>query len=149
LGEIFSDSIINHGVHRLVQFASQYVDVYYFRMDYKGSQTCSFRNSHGEPLYVAHADILNYVFVFDCAPEFKDDDPDFIMVKRFTKYFTNFARSGNPNTDLNEDDVKCTNKWIPSVKGNIKTLYIDETCSVSDRPYQDRFKLWDKLFPVN
>ena len=36
-GEIFADTLINHGVHRLVDLARKHVDVFYYRFDFNGS----------------------------------------------------------------------------------------------------------------
>ncbi|XP_055370966.1 juvenile hormone esterase-like [Condylostylus longicornis] len=146
LSNLFSDALINHGVHRFVQLASQHIDVYFYRFDYKGRYTCSYSKSYGEPFYVYHGDILFYLFVYPyCAPEFKKEDPEYLVMKKFIKFLKNFAQSGNPNGDKSKDDESY---WTPSTKENIKTYYINEISKVDEPPYQDRLTLWDELFPI-
>ncbi|XP_055371593.1 juvenile hormone esterase-like, partial [Condylostylus longicornis] len=146
LGNLFSDALIVHGVHRFVQLASQYIDVYFFRLDYRGRYTCSSPRENGDPFYIDHVDILLYLFEYpNCAPEFKREDPEYLIMKKFIKFVINFAESGNPNGDKNKGDELY---WVPSKKGNIKTYYIDEISKIDGPPFQDRLTLWDELFPI-
>ncbi|XP_055371594.1 juvenile hormone esterase-like [Condylostylus longicornis] len=149
-GELFSDALINFGVHRFVQLTSQYIDVYYYRFDYKGRYTCSYYKN-GEPGYIHHDDLLIYLFNYkNCAPKFNQTTPEYIVAKKFIQYLVNFSRSGDPNVNtMNNNELMCSIDWLPSVKNNIKTLYIDENlCKIDVPPYEDRFTIWNELFPT-
>ncbi|XP_055370969.1 juvenile hormone esterase-like [Condylostylus longicornis] len=146
IGNIFSDALIIHGVHRFVQLASQHIDVYFYRFDFKGRFTCSYYTSDNKPFYVYHEDILLYLFAYHtCAPDLKNEDPEYLMMKKFIGFVTNLAESGNPNGDKSKDDELY---WAPSTKENIKTYYINEISKLDGPPYQDRLTAWDELFPI-
>lgn len=54
LGEIFSDAILGHGIHRLVQLAYKHTPVYYYRTDYVGRRSLypdNSGNSRGKTYY--------------------------------------------------------------------------------------------------
>lgn len=48
LGEIFSDAILGHGIHRLVNLTYKHQPVYYYRMDYQG-QRGLYTDNNGQP----------------------------------------------------------------------------------------------------
>lgn len=148
LANLFSDSLINHGVHRLVDLASKHVDVYYTMLKYKGRFSCSLYSDKDMPLYVHHGDILFYVFVYDkCAPEFAKTDPEYKVMQQHVKYFTNFAKNGNPNKDTKLDEIDCV-EWKKCKKDEISTLYIDNICKMGTPPYKERLEFWDNMFKV-
>jgi len=95
-GQIFSDGIIGHGVHRLVHLARHYTPVYYMRTDYVGDRSMSAPlGKDQKPLGVGHADDLQYVmpglWYGTIMPE---GHPDIFMMQRLTSWFTQFARTG-------------------------------------------------------
>ncbi|XP_055371595.1 esterase E4-like [Condylostylus longicornis] len=152
LGDLFSDAVINFSVHRLVHLASQYINIYYYRFDYKGNYSCATKDNNGKPYFVHHDDTLIYLFNFnDCAPVFQNrNDSDYNMMKKLNKYLINFARFGNPNMKKNNKrEIICETYWTPTTKRNIKTFYINEACETSDPPNEDRLVVWDELFPIN
>lgn len=50
LGELFSDSIINHGVHRLVSLARKHTDVYYYMFNIDNAFTFMLMSSNNPKL---------------------------------------------------------------------------------------------------
>ncbi|XP_055371025.1 juvenile hormone esterase-like [Condylostylus longicornis] len=148
IGDIVSDALINYGVHRLVDLARKYEDVYYFRLDYAGHYSCATKDNNGKPLYVDHSDVLIYLFGYEtCTDDFTDVEDDLQVTKKFTKYIVNLSNYGNPNG--NTDEPICTTKWLPSTKDDMKMFHIDKTCSMGEPHNKKIFAVWDKLFPVS
>lgn len=48
-GEIFSDSIIGHGVHRLIEMAKDKIPVYYYHFDFIGERSL-YEDPMGNPM---------------------------------------------------------------------------------------------------
>ncbi|XP_055850888.1 esterase FE4-like [Episyrphus balteatus] len=138
---IFSDAIINHGVHRLVQLARKYVNVFYYRFDYLGRFSI-FPDENNKPRGVSHADDLQYIFGNKWfGKRISQADPEMFMVDRMTKWWTSFAKDGFPCT---ENDIK----WLPSNKTHVYTMFNDKSIHLGPEPYQERYQLWDEMFPV-
>ncbi|XP_037709689.1 esterase E4 [Drosophila subpulchrella] len=141
-GQIFSDAIIGHGVHRLVHLARHYTPVYYMRMDYVGDRSNSAPLGKDEkPLGVGHADDLQYVmpglWYGTIMPE---GHQDIFMMQRLTSWFTQFARTGKP---LNIIDI-----WPPCNSTDLRMLYNGVVTQVGSPGYSDRYAVWDELFPT-
>lgn len=85
-----------------------------------------------------------YLFNYNSvAPLFNKTDPEVAIMNQMTDYWTSFARDGKPYSNITNIE------WKPSNKAVLQTLYINNSTTLSDGPYQDRFKFWDDLFPVN
>ncbi|XP_055914839.1 uncharacterized protein LOC129948049 [Eupeodes corollae] len=141
-GEIFSDSFIGHGVHRLVGLARKYVDVYYYRFDYHG-RFGNYIDAEGNPRGVGHGDELLYFVSVELNPfKFTQNDPEWFMVERVVGMIASFAHNGFPQT-MNET------KWLPTNKTHLNTMYIDTNAELGYAPFTERFRLWDELYPVN
>ncbi|KAH8285761.1 hypothetical protein KR018_002436 [Drosophila ironensis] len=143
-GKVFSDAIIGHGVHRLVQLARHFTPVYYMRTDYIGERSYSVpQNEDGRPIGVGHADDLQYLmptlwYGFILAA----GDEDQFMMERLTSWFVNFAESGTP--------LITNGTWPPCNATDVTMLYngwgyrVDEP----DYAYEERYAVWDELFPT-
>lgn len=88
LNNLFGDSYIGYPVHRLVHFASNYTDVYYYKFSYVGTFSI-FNYPHDKPYGVHHVDDLQYPFYVD----YMGTQADF-MVDRMTKIWEHFAWNG-------------------------------------------------------
>ncbi|XP_055902948.1 esterase FE4-like [Eupeodes corollae] len=139
-GKIFSDSMANYSINRLVQLARKFVDVYYYRFDYLG-RFGVFENWEGKPLGVNHADDLQYIIKRRMLRKtINPNDPEWFMVTRMVKVITTFAETGSPELD--------GVKWLPSNKTAVNTMYIGRKVKLGFEPLKERLQLWDKLFPV-
>ncbi|XP_041674974.1 esterase E4 [Drosophila eugracilis] len=141
-GRIFSDGIIGHGVHRLVQLARHFTPVYYMRTDYVGDRSISAPvNEENKALGVGHADDLQYVMPgLWYGTMMAEDHLDIFMVERLTSWFTHFAKTGTP---LNTTDI-----WPPCNSSDLKMLYNGVVTQVGSPGFTDRYAVWDELFPT-
>ncbi|XP_055857309.1 esterase FE4-like [Episyrphus balteatus] len=138
---IFSDAIINHGVHRLVELARKYVDVYYYRFDYLGRFSLIL-DDNDKPRGVGHADDLQYILGTKWFEKKIDSrDSEIFMVDRITRWWASFAKTGVP---CDESRVK----WLPSNEDNVYTMYNDKDIKLGAEPFSDRYRFWDELFPL-
>ncbi|XP_052852031.1 esterase E4 isoform X2 [Drosophila gunungcola] len=141
-GQIFSDGIIGHGVHRLVRLASHFTPVYYMRTDYVGERSVSAPlNEESKPLGVGHADDLQYVMPgLWYGTIMAENHTDIFMMERLTSWFTHFAKTGTP---LNTTDI-----WPPCNATHLKMLYNGVVTQVGSPANSDRYALWEELFPT-
>lgn len=95
LHQIFTDSAINHRVHRFVHYISQLTTVYYYKITYVG-RFSRFKYPRNLPYGVSHGDDLQYVFYPNIVGPNKilPSDPENIMVERMTRIWEQFAASG-------------------------------------------------------
>ncbi|XP_034474442.1 esterase E4 [Drosophila innubila] len=140
-GNIFSDSIIGHGVHRLVDLARKHTKVYYSRMDYVGQRSLSAPLKEDKsPVGVGHADDLQYVMSGLWYGTLLDKNhKDVFMMERLTEWYTHFAKNGYPMPD--------EKSWTPCNSTSIKMLYNDRTIKMGPPAYVSRYAVWDQLFP--
>ncbi|KAH8395165.1 hypothetical protein KR222_004029 [Zaprionus bogoriensis] len=140
-GQIFSDAIIGHGVHRLVELARKHTPVYYSRMEYVGQRSLSApMGENGEPIGVAHADDLQYVMPSLWYGEKMDmNHTDVFMMVRMTEWFTQFARTGKPTED--------TQQWPPCTATRRQQLSNNIATKLGPPSYTKRYAVWDQLFP--
>lgn len=145
-GDMFADGMISFGVYRFLSLVSLYKDVYFYEFDYF-NRFSHFYLPDGLPLGVAHGDELQYMYVFSkIAREISKDDPENVMVEKMTSWWAQFAKTGNPNNAKDEHIKDIT--WLPTMKNNLKTLYINTTCRMGCLPNFARYSLWDSIFPL-
>lgn len=79
-------------------------------------------------------------------PYFEADAPEIPTVERMTSMWANFAKTGHP---IPEDKTIFTNvTWTTFTKQNQAYLDIGDELVMKDRLYDDRMKLWERLFPL-
>jgi carboxylesterase 2 len=90
LNHLFGDGIIGYPVHRFVQLASRFTDVYYYKFSFIGRYGWEYPDD--KPFGVNHGDDLKYSF--DVGVNISKSDPENFMVVRMTKIIDVFARTG-------------------------------------------------------
>lgn len=114
---------------------------YYF--NYSGGRNflkylTGFKNESG----ANHADEILYLFRGNLWP-FRVNYKDQIMIDWMTKMWTNFAKYSNPTPDHQEDIPV---KWLPSKKGQLNFLYIDEELKMGPIPNPKRYLFWKEIY---
>ncbi|KAH8412983.1 hypothetical protein KR009_007329, partial [Drosophila setifemur] len=141
-GQVFSDAIIGHGVHRLVELARHFTSVYYMRTEYIGERSISAPlNSENKPTGVGHADDLQYVMPgLWYGTSMGEGSSDLFMMERFTSWFAHFAKTGTP--------ISTTDSWPPCNATDVRMLQNGVLIQVGSPAYSDRYGVWDELFPT-
>ncbi|XP_014212729.1 esterase FE4-like [Copidosoma floridanum] len=119
---------------------------YVYKLTYMGDQPTIYNYDHGRQPYqgVAHADELSYLFYHYYMREDGNEDQfpkegtkDRYVMERFLRMWYNFALTGNPTPEL--DDQYITTTWKPSSKDNLYYLEIgDELTLRDDRDSESR-----------
>lgn len=92
LNHLFSDSSMGYATHNLVNLASKFVNVYYYKFSYVGSFSL-FNYPHDAPYSVSHGDDIHYLVPW-AFPIIEVDNPDNFIVERLLRIFENFANNG-------------------------------------------------------
>lgn len=90
----------------------------------------------------SHGDDIGYLFPVHWLSKQEYTEDDLNTIKLMSKLWTNFAKTGNPNSD----DINVN--WSPVTKGERKTyLNIDKTAEIKqvDGELEERFKFWDRI----
>ncbi|KAF2898713.1 hypothetical protein ILUMI_07458 [Ignelater luminosus] len=94
---------------------------------------------------VCHGDDLGYLFKTVLTP--KHLSPvEKEGIKRFTKLWTNFAKSGDPNPIEKNDLINIT--WNPAWKDELNYLDIGENLTVGVNPDARRMKFWNEIYTM-
>lgn len=92
----------------------------------------------------SHADDLAYIFKAEYTPEVKNGSKEDITIRRISKLWTNFAKTGDPNSK-NKNELLSVH-WKAATKAELNFLDIDETLTASINPDGDRMTFWDNIY---
>ncbi|CAH1954893.1 unnamed protein product [Acanthoscelides obtectus] len=94
---------------------------------------------------VAHADDIFYLFTTFFTPKIALGSEEDLLIQKFVKTWTNFARYGNPTPEADEIQNKVI--WKPIESPEIDTIFdIDRHARLTDNMELDRMKLWDSMY---
>ncbi|CRL01612.1 CLUMA_CG014237, isoform A [Clunio marinus] len=143
LSQIFSDGYIGYPVHKLAHLISNLTDVFYYQLSFIGRYSF-FLHPHDKPYGVHHSDEMQYILetVF-VGPRIELNDPENVMVERFTRIIYQFASSGDPN-DKNDDYL---NEMFWPKHDSINEFYLDIGSHFIEKHglALDRYAAWDEL----
>ncbi|CAB3225665.1 unnamed protein product [Arctia plantaginis] len=152
LGKLYSDSIIGFGVHRLANLMARHSaqPVYYYEFGYIGSNSHYVDPTTKKPTGAAHHDDLLYLFnvsvSFPSIPV--SDSPDSLMVDKMTAMFYNFMRYGDPKPMPDTPELSSLH-WPAFTPKQTNYVRIDKEFSVHQNLFEDRFKVWEELYPID
>ncbi|KAJ0171720.1 hypothetical protein K1T71_012483 [Dendrolimus kikuchii] len=152
LENLYSDSIIGFGVHKLAIVMSKYSKqpVYKYEFAYVGNNSHYVDPKTNRPTGAAHHDDLIYLFGIPAGwpiiqvSESKDSE----LVDKMTAIFYNFARTGNPHNTGDTPELSSMT-WPLMTPDKREYLRIDEEFSVHSRLFEDRYNIWEELYPIN
>ncbi|XP_037944651.1 venom carboxylesterase-6-like [Teleopsis dalmanni] len=146
-GKLFSDAVIGFGYHRFLTLVSRFLPVYTYIFTYKGRYSI-FRDAQNQTYGPVHHDELLYLLhVPGLTPMFKETDVENDTIERLTRMWTEFAKKGDPNN--HEDQFLKNLNWTPYTANQKEYLDIGtELVTKTGGIYQDRYKIWDELFPI-
>ncbi|XP_053620308.1 juvenile hormone esterase isoform X2 [Plodia interpunctella] len=151
LGKLYGDSIIGFPVHVMANLMCRHSPhkVYYYEFAHIGNHSHYEDPVTKKPTGAAHHDDLIYLFTLSYRfPTIEVADTiDSKLVDRMTAIWYNFARYGDPNPT--EATPELSNlKWPPMSSGTRQYLRIGEDFSVRKRMFEDRFKVWEEIYPL-
>jgi carboxylesterase type B len=93
---------------------------------------------------VSHGDDIGYLFKSKMTPKLEPGSLEALSVRRFVKYWTNFAKCGNPNSE----DILDAPEWKPVKKDQLNLIDIGERISTDVNPEPERMKFWKEIFSI-
>lgn len=145
--ELLSDKLVNIDTHRYVQYLVNATNkpIYYYKFDYVGELNNSRKVTSTLALKrAAHTDELGYLFKNDLQNEVEPTPQDVKMRERMLRLWTNFAKSGNPTPDDENDYLTVT--WRPVTKDNLYYLNLGPELSLDTNPDKEKMDFWDGLY---
>nr|AJN91192.1 carboxylesterase [Cnaphalocrocis medinalis] len=150
LGKIYGDSLVGFNTYRLANLMSRHSPhkVWYYEFAYIGNHSHYEDPVTSKPKGAAHHDDLIYLFSlsyrYPAIPA--DDSPDSKMVDKMTKLWYDFARFGDVRgtKELGQDSVDWPN-MTPRARVYLR---IGDEWSVHSNLKEDRFKIWEELYPM-
>ncbi|XP_047106120.1 esterase E4-like [Schistocerca piceifrons] len=150
LGQLYADAIEIFPVDRIAKIISRSntSPVYYYQFTYQGRYSWVYIPGTLTPYGVVHHDDLIYLFYISVLfPPFTSTDPEYTTVKKMTKMWSNFVKTGNPTSERN-DFVNV--EWQNLTTSRQVYLEIGSQLTMKNGLYyQDRMSLWDSLFPLS
>ncbi|KAM7359456.1 uncharacterized protein ACRADG_012798 [Cochliomyia hominivorax] len=147
-GELYADGVIGFEYYRFLQMVSKHTQVYTYLFKYKGRYSHFVNPDTNQTFGAVHHDELLYLLNLPLlTPQFKKSDPENDTVERLTRFLFEFAKKSDPN-NASDDYLKCV-KWPLYSESKKEYLEIGENLDVkSNGIFQERFQLWDRLFPI-
>ncbi|XP_067007340.2 esterase B1 [Anabrus simplex] len=126
------------------------VPVYFYQFSFDGELNHA-KNMTLQGKYnlkgACHADELGYIFrQYLSDAKFPPDSPEMVTLRRMTKMWTNFAKTGNPTPNTDEDIPVV---WKPYTVANPCHLKVDNELVLGSYCEKDRMDFWDMLYRVN
>lgn len=92
----------------------------------------------------SHGDDLGYIFDSNFIREVQINPSSLedITIRRSIKFWTNFAKHGNPTPDQEEFNFK----WKPVTKDALHYLHFGEKLRMKTNPEEDRMQVWCKVY---
>ncbi|KAL0860269.1 hypothetical protein ABMA27_009690 [Loxostege sticticalis] len=152
LGKIYGDAIVGFNTHRMANLMCRHSPekVFYYELAYIGNHSHYEDPVTMKPRGAAHHDDLIYLFTlsyrFPAIPA--DDSLDSQMVDKMTAIWYNFARYGDPNPKASQPELSSM-EWPVMKPEDRKYLRIAETFDVRERMFEERFQLWEELYPMD
>ncbi|KAM3957233.1 carboxylic ester hydrolase-like [Aphomia sociella] len=152
LGKLYGDAVTGFPVHRMANLMCRHSPhkVYYYMFDYIGNHSYYEDPDTKKPRGVAHQDdliyLLSQIIYF---PDIEvSESTDSVMVDRMTAIWYNFAKYGDPNPRGSELPELSTMHWPPMEPTERKYLRIGEQFSVHEKLHEDRYQVWDEIYPI-
>ncbi|XP_037300889.1 carboxylesterase 5A-like, partial [Manduca sexta] len=101
------------------------------------------------PPGAAHHDDLIYLFGVTASFSLiaPSDSEDSKLVDKMTAIWYNFARYGDPNPKGDTPEISAL-LWPVIKPDSRKYLRIEKDFSVHENLFEDRFKVWEELYPL-
>nr|WNK22296.1 carboxylesterase 21 [Athetis lepigone] len=151
LGKLYGDSITGFPVHRMANLMCRHSahPVYYGEFAYLGNHSHYEAGDPKRPTRTAHHDDLIYLFSLSYRFPTIDvaDTPDSKMVDIMTALWYNFARYGDPKVQPDTPELSGVS-WPAMTPDERNYLRLDKLFTVKQNLFEERFKVWDELYPI-
>ncbi|XP_044728417.1 juvenile hormone esterase-like isoform X2 [Chrysoperla carnea] len=144
---MMTDSIYSHKISEVARTMAMNSKspIYFYEFSYKTQLNWASRYFARTPQpATSHCDDLGYLFfnILNVLPVSPNSDAG-IGRHRMIKFWTNFAKYGDPNSKTNDPLLNVT--WLPINKEHFYYLNIDKDMSLRENPIQNRLLFWDNI----
>ncbi|XP_013194783.2 juvenile hormone esterase [Amyelois transitella] len=151
LGRLYGDSIIGFPVHVMANLMCRHSPqkVFYYEFAHVGNHSHYEAPTTKKPVGAAHHDDLIYLFTLSYRfPTIEVSDTlDSKLVDKMTAIWYNFAKYGDPNP-VNASQPELSNlRWPPMTSDVRQYLRIGGDFSVHEKMFENRFKVWEEIYP--
>ncbi|XP_048487274.1 uncharacterized protein LOC105398756 isoform X3 [Plutella xylostella] len=149
LGTLYGDAVIGFEVHRLANLMSKYSPhkVFYSEFAYVGDSSHYVDPQTNRPIGAMHHDDLIYLFSLSYAfPFISAESKHGPFVDIMTGLWSTFARYGDPNPRGDIPEI-ANISWPAMTPAGRKYLRLGNQITVRERLFEERFRLWESLFP--
>jgi carboxylesterase type B len=94
---------------------------------------------------VCHADDVGYLFKTFVSPKLEPGSIEETSVRKFVKLWTNFAKTGNPTPEENDQLLNGV-QWKPVTREEQLFLDIGRELKTGSNPDFDRMQFWDGIY---
>nr|QIK02110.1 carboxylesterase 10 [Holotrichia parallela] len=149
---LYRDGITGFAINRAVKLISEKnsANTYYHLVTYRGRYSYFYLpdTNRTQTAGASHHDELMYLFYMSTFfPYINRDDPEWNMVDRMVKMWTDFVKTGNPTPGSSQ--LLNNVHWPPYSKNSPKYMDIGDKLVVKENLYEDRYQEWEKLFPLS
>ncbi|XP_075970130.1 carboxylic ester hydrolase-like isoform X2 [Anticarsia gemmatalis] len=140
--DVQTDLHFTYQTHRFATFFYKYAPVYMYLFDYETDMNIIKTFSGKTDLKGAcHADDLFYLFSSGLNQDFyKEQDNIKKIVNQLTKFWVDFARTGNPTP--NKGGVQ----WLPYTPPSREYMLLNEQLSLQSYANKERVEFWNKIY---
>nr|XP_022902608.1 esterase B1-like [Onthophagus taurus]XP_022902609.1 esterase B1-like [Onthophagus taurus] len=140
-----TDLFFVHGIYQSARYHSKYHPVYLYKFSVDGLLNL-YKTFMGITLPgAAHADEIGYLFKLFLTPEDLElDSMEYKTIKRMTKLWATFAKTGNPNPTEKDEYINDIN-WKPVENNQINYLDIGPELKTYINPEKERMEFWDNI----
>ncbi|KAF5298222.1 hypothetical protein FQA39_LY02646 [Lamprigera yunnana] len=117
--------------------------IYFFRVSINSKLNIFKRFFRINEEGVCHGDDLGYLFRTVITPKIKPRSVEENGMKVFTKYWSTFAKTGNPNPSEKQPFINV--EWKPVEENKINFVDIGENITVGINPEESRMAFWDEV----
>ncbi|KAK5647709.1 hypothetical protein RI129_002601 [Pyrocoelia pectoralis] len=121
--------------------------VYLYRMSVESTLNLTKKVVGTKNPGVCHGDDVRYLFKTDYTPPIIPNSIEDKSIKRFTRLWSNFAKTGNPNS-INKD-VLINVHWKPTQPEEFHFMDIGENLTVGKNPEEERILFWKEIFSLS
>lgn len=144
--EFFSDIFFIKLYNAFEDAVKSDIPVYMYKFTFVGKLNGS-QKFCSELKTACHADEIGYLFPESAAfPQAEYKNPERTVIMNICKLWTNFAKTGNPNTAA---AASSTVEWKPLTIGSQSFLNIDKDLKIFPGKVYPRLEFWSKLLDTN
>ncbi|KAK7873002.1 hypothetical protein R5R35_000302 [Gryllus longicercus] len=147
LSDVYTDMNFVRGIDKYMKLLAEKSTspLYYYKFSFDGELGIFKKFINASSMKGAsHMDDLGYLFrVGQLDIDIKPESLERNIIRKVVKMWTNFAKTGNPTSKLDED---VNIQWIPYTSDNRVYLNIDKELKMEKDLFKERLNFWENIY---